>query len=463
MSDSKSFLQAVQAALGDSGVLTGDDVRARKASWLKDDPCQALAILRPATTEEVAAAVRLCATHARSLIPVGGNTGLVEGTLAGPDDVLLSLERMNRIESVDVAGGTLTVQSGVPLQRVQDAATDAGLAFPLDLGARGSATVGGTISTNAGGNAVIRYGMMREQVLGLEAVLADGTVVSSMNRMLKNNAGYDLKQLFIGTEGTLGIVTRAVLRLRAEMPSRNTALLGVDDYEQIPPLLRQLDAGLGGTLSAFEVLWRDFYDTVVTESDRHTSPLDGQHPYYVLVEARGSDQANDETRFEDLLGRCLEQVLITDAAIAQGSTQRDALWAIRDDIDNLVDDLSPAMAFDVSLPIADADRYTQRVHQRLNAEFGEHYRGTTFGHLGDSNIHFMLTIGTTDHERQSEAMRIVYEELAPYGGSVSAEHGIGVEKRPYLGVSRSDAELDLMRRLKKALDPSDLLNPGKVI
>ncbi len=463
MSDSNLFLNEAREALGDAGVLTGDDVRARKASWLKDDPCEALAILRPASTDDVAAVIRLCAEAGRSLIPVGGNTGLVEGTLAGPEDVLLSLERMNRIESVDIAGGTITVQSGVPLQRVQEAATDAGLAFPLDLGARGSATVGGTISTNAGGNAVIRYGMMREQVLGLEAVLADGTVVSSMNRMLKNNAGYDLKQLFIGTEGTLGVVTRAVLRLRADMPSRNTALLGVDDYEQIPRVLRELDAGLGGTLSAFEVLWRDFYDAVVLGTDRHVSPLDGAYPYYVLVEARGSDQANDEARFENLLGRCLEDELIADAAIAQGSTQRDALWAIRDDIDNLVDDLSPAMAFDVSLPIADADRYTQRVHARLAEEFGDHYRGTTFGHLGDSNIHFMLTIGTTEQARQADAMRIVYQELEPYGGSISAEHGIGTEKRPYLGVSRSEAEVSLMRRLKTALDPEDLLNPGKVI
>ncbi|MEM6512042.1 MAG: FAD-binding oxidoreductase [Pseudomonadota bacterium] len=463
MRDSNAFLQSIETVLGSAGVLIGEDVRARKASWLKDEPCGARAILRPASTDDVSQVVRLCAEQRCALIPMGGNTGLVEGTLAGPDDVLLSLERMNRIESVDVAGGTMTVESGVPLQRVQDAAIDAGLAFPLDLGARGSATVGGTISTNAGGNAVIRYGMMREQVLGLEAVLANGTVVSSMNRMLKNNAGYDLKQLFIGTEGTLGIVTRAVLRLRADMSSRNTALLAVDDFEQIPRVLRKLDAGLGGTLSAFEVLWQDFFDTVVTATDRHTSPLDGVHPYYVLVEARGSDQASDEARFERLLGDSLEADLIADAAIAQGSTQRDALWAIRDDIDNLVEDLSPAMAFDVSLPIADADRYTKRVHERLAHEFGVAYRGTTFGHLGDSNIHFMLTIGTTDHERQSAAMRIVYDELQPYGGSISAEHGIGVEKRPYLGISRSDTELALMRRLKDALDPHALLNPGKVI
>ena len=463
MAESTAFIEAAESVLGSAGVLTGEDVRARKASWLKDDPCQALAILRPASTEEVAEAVRLCASHGRSLIPVGGNTGLVEGTLAGPDDVLLSLERMNRVESIDEAGGTITVQSGVPLQRVQEMAIEAGLAFPLDLGARGSATVGGTISTNAGGNAVIRYGMMREQVLGLEAVMADGTVVSSMNRMLKNNAGYDLKQLFIGTEGTLGIVTRAVLRLRADMPSRNTALLAVDDYATIPKLLRELDAGLGGTLTAFEVLWQDFYDTVVTNTERHSPPLPDGHPFYVLVEARGSDQQADASRFEELLGRCLESALIVDAAIAQGSPQRDALWAIRDDIDNLVDDLSPAMAFDVSLPIADADRYTRRVHERLTEKFGEDYRGTTFGHLGDSNIHFMLTIGTTEHDRQADAMRVVYEELEPYGGSISAEHGIGIEKRAFLGVSRSEAEVALMHRLKAALDPDGLLNPGKVI
>ena len=449
--------------LGETGVLTGDDVCLRKASWLSDEACEAMAILRPATTDEVAAVVRLCHEHGQPLIPLGGNTGLVEGTLAGSRDVMLSLERMKRIEEIDVVGGTAVVEAGVPLQAIQEAAEQAGLLFALDLGARGSATVGGAIATNAGGNAVIRYGMMREQVLGLEAVLADGTVVSSMNEMLKNNAGYDLKQLFIGTEGTLGIVTRAVLRLRSDMPSQNTAMLAVDDFDKIPRLLREVDAGLGGTLSAFEVMWQDFFDTVVSDSSRHAPPVGGGFPFYVLIEARGGDQVSDAERFQHVLERAFDRELVADAAVAGSGAQRQALWAIRDDIDGLVETLSPAMAFDVSLPIRHANTYTTAVHDRLGAEWPGVYRGTTFGHLGDSNIHFMLTVGTTDRDARQRAMQIVYEELQPYRGSISAEHGIGVEKRAFLGVSRNEAEITLMRNLKQALDPKAILNPGKVI
>lgn len=443
-------------------MLTGDDVTARKASWLHDRPATARALVRPASTDEVANVIRLCAEHAVAVVPVGGNTGLVEGTLSTPDDILLSLERMNAIEEVDAVNGVAVVQAGVPLQALQQAAEEAGAQFTLDLGARGSATIGGAISTNAGGNAVIRYGMMREQVLGLEAVLADGSVVSSMNRMLKNNAGYDLKQLFIGTEGTLGIVTRAVIRLRAATRSSSTALVAVSDFASIPPLLRHLDAELGGTLTAFEVLWQDFYDLIVTNSERHGQPLPGDYPFYVLVEARGSDLDADVERFERVLGDCLERELIADAVVAGSGAQRDAFWAIRDDVDAIVDALRPAIAFDVSLPVEHAGVYTGRVHDRLRRRFGPAYRATTFGHLGDSNIHFILTIGDAPDEDRRELMGLVYEELRPFGGSISAEHGIGLEKREFLPVSRSDAEMALMRRLKAALDPDGLLNPGKV-
>jgi len=455
-----AFVSELEARFGASAVLTGDDVRERKASWLSDAPCAALAIVRPASTDEVQALVKLCAEDGRCIVPVGGNTGLVDGTIARPGDVMLSLERMNTIEEVDAASATMTVQAGVPLQRVQESAEEAGLAFPVDLGARGSATVGGTISTNAGGNGVIRYGMMREQVLGLEAVLADGTVLSSMNRMLKNNAGYDLKQLFIGTEGTLGIVTRAVLRLRAAMPQEAAAMLAVDRFDHIPTLLRRLDAELGGTLNAFEVLWPDFIDCVL--GARHVAPVDRDAAAWVLVEARGGVGMLTNDGFEAMLTGCLEDGLIKDAAIAQSHAQRQAFWAIRDDIDALVEQMSPAIAFDVSLPIASAESYVVDVHRRLYKRFGDRYRAATFGHLGDGNIHFILTIGEHDAAERDALMSDVYALLESIGGSVSAEHGIGLEKKQYLGLSRSREEIALMRRLKSALDPQSLLNPGKI-
>jgi len=457
-----ALIDDIIGIVGTSGVLTGADVSARPASWLRPEPCRAMAIVRPANTDEVAAVMRLCHAAGQVVIPVGGNTGLVEGATAGSDDLLLSLERMNAIEQLDETACTMTVQAGVPLHTVQERAGEAGLLFPVDFGARGSAQIGGAISTNAGGNAVIRYGMMREQVLGLEAVLADGTVLSSMNRLLKNNAGYDLKQLFIGTEGTLGIVTRAVLRLRPALRSRNTAFVAVDDYASVPQLLRHLGSALGGTLSAFEVLWEDFYDTVVVSRDRHVAPLSAGHPWYVLVEARGGDQAGDDARFQQALEEALESGLIADAAFASSAKQRQAMWAIRDDIDGLAEILDPVMAFDVSLPIAHTADYAAAVRRRLEERWPDTFRCTTFGHLGDNNLHFLLTMGSKDHETQLEVMDVIYEELKPYQGSISAEHGIGQEKRPFLGVSRNETEVALMRTLKRALDPKGLLNPGRV-
>ncbi|MDH4005300.1 MAG: FAD-binding oxidoreductase [Gammaproteobacteria bacterium] len=463
MNSRDELLAKIAAVVGPTGVLTGEDVASRQVGWLNPAPCKAGAIIRPASTEEVSRVMALCHEAGQGVIPVGGNTGLVEGTLAGSDDIMISTERMTAIEATDIDGATMTVQAGVPLEVVQTRAAEQGFMFPVDFGARGSAAIGGAISTNAGGNSVIRYGMMREQVLGLEAVLADGTVVSSMNRMLKNNAGYDLKQLFIGSEGTLGIITRAVLRLRPALKSQNTAFVALESFEKVPALLRHLGSVLGGALSAFEVLWEDFYRTIVVDLDNHQPPVSEGYPFYVLIEARGGDQRADAERFEAALGSALEGELICDAAIAQGGAQRQALWAIRDDIETLIKSLGMPIAFDVSLPIAVADEYVNRVRTRLAERWPDSFRNVTFGHLGDSNIHFIMTIGSTDQDQRAAAMNIVYEELEPYDGSVSAEHGIGLEKRSYLHHSRNAAELALMRTLKQSLDPDNILNPGKVL
>ena len=457
-----SLVDRLTAALGADAVLTGDDVTARPTSWTVRTPMSAAAIVRPRNTQEVADVMRICHEAGQSVVPLGGNSGLVDGTRSTASDIMLSLERMNEIESVDVAGATMTVQAGVVLQAAKERAEQERLMLAMDFGARGSAVIGGCISTNAGGNGVIRYGMMREQVLGLEVVLADGTVLSSMNRMLKNNAGYDLKQLFIGTEGTLGIVTRAVLRLRPEQRSQNTALVAVADYGAVPQLLQHLGSTLGGSLSAFEVLWADFYETVLGSSDRHQAPLATGHPFYVLLEARGGNQEADEVRFQAALGEALESELIIDASVASSLAQREALWAIRDDIPTLTEALDPMIVFDVSLPISVAAEYAENVHATLRERWPTSYRGTTFGHLGDGNLHFLLTIGSDDAAEHRAVLDIVYGELQPYGGSISAEHGVGIEKRPYLHLSRGDTEIDMMRRLKQALDPKGILNPGKI-
>ncbi|MEQ8858615.1 MAG: FAD-binding oxidoreductase [Pseudomonadales bacterium] len=452
----KDVIAALKQALGDDGVLTGDDVHQRQAGIWRRDTIQAKALLRPRTTAEVSAALKICYDHDQTVVAHGGLTGLVESAITRPDDVALSLERMNTIEDVNPLNRTMVVQSGVILQQIQEKAEDEGLMFPLDLGGRGSCTIGGNISTNAGGNRVIRYGMTRDMVLGLEAVLADGTVVSSMNQMIKNNAGYDLKQLFIGTEGTLGVVTRAVLRLRESPRHQSTLFVAVDDFARLPAFLKHMDAALGGTLSAFEVMWNEFYTLVTTAPAKNQPPLSQAYPYYVLVEAMGTDDA----AVEAALAEAYEQSLIVDAVVAQSESQRRQLWAMRDDVEQCFRD-GPTIAFDVSLRISDMAGYVARVRQGLDAAF-DHPRCYVFGHLGDGNLHLVVGVGGNSPENRHKVEACVYEPLRAIGGSVSAEHGVGLEKKPYLDISRSPVEIEIMRTLKRALDPKGLLNPGKI-
>ncbi len=327
-------IAALRSALGDDTVLTGDDVHNRASGIWRREGIRAKALVRPRDTAGVSKALALCHAHGQSVIAHGGLTGLVGSALTSPDDVVISLERLNKIEEINTVDRTMTVQAGVVLQTVQEQADAAGLMFPLDLGGRGTATIGGNISTNAGGNRVIRYGMTRDMVLGLEAVLADGTVVSSMNRMIKNNAGYDLKQLFIGSEGSLGIVTRAILRLREKPRSTETLFVAVDEFAKLGKFLKTMDASLGGTLSAFEVMWNNFYHA------RHDGA--GEEPAAVaadvsVLRARRSDGRRSgqgpRTHRERRSAQAYEEGLIADAVIAQSEAQRQQIWAMRDDVE----------------------------------------------------------------------------------------------------------------------------------
>ncbi|MCH8056378.1 MAG: FAD-binding oxidoreductase [Proteobacteria bacterium] len=455
------LLNQVQEIVGPSGMLLGEDVASRSDSWPPMGGCQAKAIIRPASTEEVSKILKLCHAAGQVVVTHGGLTGLVGGARADKDDIVISLERMNHIEPVDTINRTVTLEAGVLLQRIQEAAEEAGLLFPLDLGARGSATIGGNISTNAGGNSVIRYGMIRDQLLGVEAVLADGTIISSLKGVIKNNTGYDLKQLFIGSEGTLGIVTRAVLRLRPLPRSRNTALVAIDDFDHLGRFLWDMDSALGGTLSAFEVMWNDFYRLIVGDGDNHGQPLQSSHGFYVLIESTGGHEEADKSRFEGALEKALEQELMVDAVIAQSKQQREDLWAIRDDIEGLVKGLFPPITFDISLGIAQMDDYVEEVRQQLTERWPDS-RMVVFGHLGDGNIHLVLTIGSLEENEVHAVETIVYEALGRRQGVISAEHGIGLEKREYLKHSRSTEEIALMKTIKQALDPKGILNPGKI-
>lgn len=453
------LLERMVQLVGTSDVLIGDDVSSRARGIWRPEGIEAKAIVRPTTTQQVSEILRYCHQTKQSVIAHGGLTGLVEGSVSNGDDLIVSLERMNQIESIDTINRTMTVQAGVLLQTIQETAEQAGMFFPLDLGARGSCTIGGNIATNAGGNRVIRYGMTRDLVLGTEAVLADGTIISSMNEMIKNNAGFDLKQLFIGTEGCLGVVTRAVLRLHEQPRSQETVLVSVEEFAHLPELLKTMDSQLGGTLSAFEVMWNDFYCVVTTPPAKQDPPLPQTYPYYVLIESLGGDAERDKLRLEDAVQLALDKRLIADAVVAQNENQRLQFWAMRDDVEQAVR-FDPSFVYDVSLQIPHMKDYVDQVRRNLADRFSE-FKLFTFGHMGDGNLHFAVSAGM-DKSAHHEVNQCVYEPLRAIGGSVSAEHGVGIEKRPYLDISRSNIEIELMKTLKTALDPIGILNPGKV-
>jgi FAD/FMN-containing dehydrogenase len=456
-----AVLDELEVQLGAGSLLRGDAVGDRYRVDFSGENAQApLAVLRPASTSEVSTILRTCSQRKQAVVVQGGMTGLAGGATPQAGEIAVSLERMSGIESLDEASATATVLAGTPLQVVQEAANTAGFLFPLDLGARGSCTIGGNIATNAGGNQVLRFGMMRNLVLGLEAVLPDGTILSSMNKMLKNNAGYDLKHLFIGTEGTLGIVTRAVLRLVPRLPAKTTALCATHSFDGMVALLRLLQQRLGGSLSAFEAMWASYFEYVVDHVEGLRSPFDVKHPIYVLVETEGADAEADADRFEQALAAALEQGLIVDAAFARSERGRTAFWAIRDGIAEITPMLQPMLPFDVSMPISSMPSFLDRVDRELSASFAN-VRQLVFGHIGDNNLHLAITTGESrDIERLCD---IVYAATGDHDGSVSAEHGIGTLKRAYIDKSRTPEEIAVMRRLKRAFDPNGILNPHRVI
>jgi FAD/FMN-containing dehydrogenase len=452
-------IAALVAALPDGTVVTGVDVGARARSYWDPAPLEAAAIVRPRSTEEVATVLRICHAHRQPVVPQGGRTGVCDGERATVDEIVLSLERLCAIEEIDVLGRSVVVQAGCVLERLQQAVAAKGLYLPLDLGARGSCTIGGNAATNAGGINVIRFGMTRSLVLGLEAVLADGTILSSMNRMLKNNSGYDLKHLFIGSEGTLGVVTRVVLSLKEEFNSATSALVALESGDDLARLLKHMDRALGGTLTAFEVMWGDHY-RAVTVTGAHISPLPRDYPYYVVMEGLGADAAFDEARFHRALESAVDAGLIADAVVPKSTQERDRIWSIREDFSAILGD-RPQYLYDVSLPIRDMMAYVADVRQRLEQRWPG-ARLYVLGHIGDGNLHFFISPGCDEPNLHESVNAAVYEPLVRYGGAVSAEHGVGLEKKSWLRISRTPAEIATMRLLKRSLDPHNILNPGKI-
>jgi len=451
-----NIIDKLQSLLPDGAVITGETLSSRATSYWDSSPMEGKALVRPASTEQVSEVLKLCHEYKQTVVLQGGLTGVVEGALSTDEDVIVSLEKMNAIESIDEIDGVAVIEAGAILQDVQEQLAEKGLLFPLDLGARGSCTIGGTVATNAGGINVLRYGMMRNLVLGLEAVLADGTVVSSMNQMLKNNTGYDVKQLFIGSEGTLGVVTRVVVKLFPMPASRQTAMFATESFDAVIRILKNMQCGLAGTLSAYEVMWNNYY-RAVTVDGAHEAPMTRDYPYYVIVEAEGADPNADEERFQNLLHAGMESGDIVDAVLPKSAAERDALWQVREEFEPTL----PAYLYDISLPMRHMATYVERLNEKLQA-WRDDAEGYVFGHIADGNLHiFVKPHEEGAHKEQGD--NIVYNCLDGLDGSVSAEHGIGVEKKRWLSHSRSDEEISLMRGMKQLLDPRNILNPGKVI
>jgi FAD/FMN-containing dehydrogenase len=459
------LIDTLTVVLGADAVRCGDAIGARyRVDWSGAAPVQPIALLLPVSTEQVSAALRICHAHRVPVVPQGGMTGFAGGAMPLAGAVALSLDRLNAIEQVDTAAATITVQAGATLLAVQEAALAAGMCLGLDLGARGSCQIGGNLATNAGGNGVVQFGMAREQTLGLEVVLADGTVLPMLRPMLKNNTGYDLKHWFIGSEGTLGIITRAVLVLRPAPRARVSALVALPDFDSAIALLRRLQACFPGALAAFELMWDDFFSTSL-RWNQMASPLSQAYPFQVLAEVTGNVEANLADALQTALEDAMEAGTVLDAVVSQSLAQSQALWRIREATAEFPTHLAP-INFDISLPLDQIDAFAQDCNQALTARWPGQ-RSLRFGHLGDGNLHLTtdarsLGAGLSQADAVHAVEDIVYGLLAQRGGSISAEHGIGLHKKQYLGVSRTPAELAAMRAIKQALDPYNLLNPGKV-
>lgn len=468
---SPALLDALADLLGPKGYSTDPDAM---APWLTDWRGKyhgaTAALLSPASTEEVAAVVKLCAADHVAIVPQGGNSGMVGG--ATPDgsgnQLLLSLRRMNHIRKIDPASQTAVVEAGVILETFHNAALAEDLRFPLTLGGKGSATIGGLVSTNAGGTQVLRHGTMRALVAGVEAVLPDGSIFDGLAPLKKDNRGYDLRHLFCGAEGTLGIVTAASLRLVPAAAARQTAWIGLDSPDAALLLLRKLDAAIGSPLEGFEIVPHICVEAVLRHIPQTRSPLSDAHPWYALVELAGDDHDALAALLESELAAALGTSLIGDVAIAKNDRESEDFWRLRDSISEAERAEGPALQHDISVPVDLMPRFIADNPGRLAAAFPG-ARALSFGHLGDGNIHHHVqpppgVDGKAWLAAHGEAAsRLVYAHVIELGGSISAEHGIGQMKRDILAELDSPARLAALRAIKSGLDPAGLFNPGKLI
>ena len=468
-----SYLDSLRAIIGDTHVLTGSDAAPCLTDWRERYRGKALAVVRPGSTAEVAAVVRFCAEAGVPIVPQGGNTGLCGG--ATPDDsgsaIVLSLQRLNRIRGIDLDNDTMDVEAGCVLQVVQQAARDAGRLFPLSLAAEGSCTIGGNLATNAGGTQVLRYGTMRELTLGLEVVTAQGEIWHGLRGLRKDNTGYDLRDLYIGSEGTLGIITAATLKLYPQPVARCTALLAMGSIADAIVMLARARQGFGASLTGFELMAGDCLKDVVRCFPQQRLPFEGassDSPWFALLELSDSEsETHARERFETVLGEAIESGCVTDAVIAQSMAQSHALWHLRESIPLAEKESGKSIKHDVSIPVSRMAAFVEDTNRALQQAFPG-IRHVIFGHLGDGNLHYNVARGSDLSEaallaNQDAVFELVHDSVHAAGGSISAEHGIGQLKRDALVRYKDAVEIALMRSIKQALDPDGIMNPGKLL
>jgi len=471
------FVARLRAIVGDKGLITDDQGKhPYLTDWRENYLGTALAIVRPATTEEVAAVVKLCAAETVAIVPQGGNTGMSGGGTPHEDgrEIVLSLTRMNRILEIDKVGYTMTVEAGVVLKTIQEAAADSDRLFPLSLGAEGSCTIGGNLSTNAGGVQVLHYGNARNLVLGLEVVLPSGEIWNGLRALKKDNTGYDLRDLYLGAEGTLGIITKAILKLWPKPKDHATSWSAVPSPQAAVELLSGAYAASEDNVTSCELMGRQGIDLVLQHIAGTSDPLADKHDWYVLMEwssARpasvGDNQAGLRDKMEAYLGEAMEKGLVLDAVIAQTEAQSKALWALRENHTEASKREGPSIKHDISVAVSKIPPFVPEGLAAMTKALPG-CRPLVFGHVGDGNLHFNCQAPAGWSKPQfmeyGEAISgAVYDLVTAYGGSISAEHGIGRIKVDELAHYRTKIELDVMRSLKRALDPQNLMNPGKVI
>lgn len=462
----KSILQDDNAILQEAS-----DLEFYNEDWMRKYRGQSQLVLKPKTTEQVSQIIKYCNEQKLAVVPQGGNTGLVGGSIPVFDEIILSLASMNKIRSFDPVSGNLKCDAGLILENADNFLAENGYIFPLDLGAKGSCHVGGVVATNAGGLRLLRYGSLHGSVLGLEAVLPDGTIYDSMHSLRKDNTGYDLKQLFIGSEGTIGIITGVSILCPARPQVFNVAFLAVNSFEAVQKVFVGARKELSEILSAFEFM--DGRSQALAE--RHLGadhPIEsGKYPFYILIETSGSSKEHDDEKLETFLGNAMEEGLVDDGIIAQDETQLKNLWAWREQVPEASTIGGGVYKYDVSLPLKDLYGLVEAVNERLDVEGLRDTEDSSkpvvdaigYGHLGDGNLHLNVAVREYSKVVENVLEPFVYEWISSKNGSISAEHGLGFQKKNYIGYSKSDTEIAMIKQIKNHYDPSGILNPYKYV